>query len=190
MAKRVMVLIAALAMGLVPVSRAAGQDLTLGIKFGLALDDSNYSGLPYEINNDLGATYGLRLGVQRGHFGIEVNYGHGERSLTPTPEAPPELEATSSRLNSLSFNLLYYPFPKATLQPYLTVGYAYFRVNVDGYDEDRTSGFNAGAGLNLLVLRHISLTLEARYQWVDFVLAEQPFDARTWASTLGVNYHF
>jgi hypothetical protein len=70
MAKKAIVLTAALALALAPMVRAAGQDLTLGIKFGLAIDDSNYSGLPYEIKNDLGATYGLRLGVQRDHFGI------------------------------------------------------------------------------------------------------------------------
>lgn len=190
MAKRVLVLMAALALGLVAVSRAAEQDITLGIKFGLAIDDSNFSSLPYEITKDLGATYGLRLGVRQGHVGIEVGYAHGERSLTPKPEAPPGLAATSFRLNTLSFNLLYYPFPEATLQPYVTGGYAYYRLNVVGYDEDRTSGFNAGAGLNLLLLRHLSLTLEARYSWVDFTVAEQPLDARTWTATLGVNYHF
>lgn len=190
MAKRAMVLMAILALALVPVLRAADQDITFGIKFGLAIDDSNFSGLPYEITKDLGATYGLRLGVRQGHVGIEVNYAHGERSLTPKAEAPPELAATSFRLNSLSFNLLYYPLPDATLQPYLTAGYAYYRLNVVGYDEDRTSGFNAGAGLNLLLLRRLSLTLEARYNWVDFTVAGEPLDARTWATTLGLNYHF
>lgn len=190
MAKKGVILMAVLALGLVGMSRAAEQDITLGIKFGLAIDDSNFSSLPYEIKNDLGATFGLRLGVRQGHVGIEVGYAHAERSLTPKSETPPGLAATSFRLNSLSFNVLYYLFPEATLQPYVTGGYAFYRLNVIGYDEDRTSGFNAGAGLNLLLLRHVSLTLEGRYHWVDFTVAELPLDVRTWVATLGVNYHF
>jgi len=121
---------------------------------------------------------------------VEVGYFHGDRSLTPKAEAPPELAPTTFRLNSFSFNILYYPLLSATLQPYLTGGYGYYRVNFVDYDEDRSSGFNLGAGLDLLVLRKLSVALEARYQWVTFTFAENPLDAQTWSATFGLNYHF
>lgn len=188
--KKLIVVMAALALAAAPAAGAVAQDITLGIRFGLALDDSRYDALPFEIENDLGATYGLRLGVRQGHWGMEVGYLHGDRSLTPKAEAPPELAATTFRLNSFSFNILYYPLQSATLQPYLTGGYGYYRVNFVDYDEDRSSGFNLGAGLDLLVLRKLSIALEARYQWVTFTFAENPLDAQTWTATFGLNYHF
>lgn len=190
MGKRMFVLAAALAMALVPASRAAGQQFALGVQFGLAIDDSSYDSLPFEIKNGLGPTYGLRVGIRQGHFGAEVGYAHISRSLIPDADAPPDLQDTELTLNSLSFNALYYPFLASTLQPYLTGGYAYYRLNVVGYGEDRTSGFNLGGGLNLLLLPSVSVSLEARYHWVDFTLADAAFDARNWAATLGLSYHF
>lgn len=188
--KKMIVVTAALILAVLPAAAAAQQDITIGIRFGLALDDSTYDALPFDLENDLGATYGLRLGLRQGHLGAEVGYAHLERSLTPKAEAPPELEATTFRLNSFSFNLLYYPFLSSTLQPYLTGGYGYYRANFVGYDEDRSSGFNLGAGLDLLVLRKLSIALEARYQWVTFTFAEDPLGAQTWTATFGLNYHF
>lgn len=188
--RKMFVVMAALALAAAPAAGAAAQDVTLGIRFGLALDDSAYDALPFDLENDLGATYGLQLGFRQGHLGAEVVYAHLERSLTPKAEAPPELEGTTFRLNSFSFNLLYYPFLSSTLQPYLTGGYGYYRANFVGYDEDRSSGFNLGAGLDLLVLRKLSVALEARYQWVTFTFDEDPLDTQTWTATLGLNYHF
>jgi len=188
--KKMLIVAAALVLAVLPMAGADRQDITIGIRFGLALDDSKYDALPFDLETDLGSTYGLRLGFRQGHIGAEVGYFHAERSLTPKAEAPPELEATTFRLNSFSFNILYYPFLSSTLQPYLTGGYGYYRVNFVDYDEDRSSGFNLGAGLDLLVLRKLSVALEARYQWVTFTFAENPLDAQTWSATFGLNYHF
>ena len=188
--KKMFIAMAALALAVLPAAGAGQQDISIGIRFGLALDDSKYDALPFDLENDLGATYGLRLGFRQGHFAAEVGYFHAERSLTPKAEAPPELTATTFRLNSFSFNLLYYPLQSAALQPYLTGGYGYYRVNFVDYDEDRSSGFNLGAGLDLLVLRKLSIALEARYQWVTFTFDEDPLDTQTWTATLGLNYHF
>jgi opacity protein-like surface antigen len=188
--KKAIIVMAALALAAVPAAGDGQQDISLGIRFGLSLDESKYDQVPYDLENDLGGTYGLRLGFRQGRFAVEVGYLHGDRSLTPKAEAPPELEATTFRLNSFSFNVLYYPFTAATLQPYLTGGYGYYRVNFVDYDEDRSSGFNLGAGLDLLVLRKLSIALEARYQWVTFTFDEDPLDTQTWTATLGLNYHF
>jgi opacity protein-like surface antigen len=188
--KKAIIVMAALALAAVPAAGDVRQDISLGIRFGLSLDESKYDQVPYDLENDLGGTYGLRLGFRQGRFAVEVGYLHGDRSLTPKAEAPPELEATTFRLNSFSFNVLYYPFTAATLQPYLTGGYGYYRVNFVDYDEDRSSGFNLGAGLDLLVLRKLSIALEARYQWVTFTFDEDPLDTQTWTATLGLNYHF
>jgi len=188
--KKMLIVTAALVLAFLPAAGAAPQDLTLGIRFGLAVDDSKYDALPFDLESEFGATYGLRLGFRQGHWGAEVGYFHGDRSLTPKAEAPPELEPTTFRLNSFSFNVLYYPLLSAALQPYLTGGYGYYRVNFVDYDEDRSSGFNLGAGLDLLLLRKLSLALEARYQWVTFTFVEDPLDAQTWSVTIGLNYHF
>jgi len=188
--KKVFIAMAALALAVLPAAGADQQNISIGIRFGLALDDSKYEQVPYDLENDLGGTYGLRLGFRQGRFAVEVGYDHAERALTPKPEAPPELEATTFRLNSFSFNVLYYPFTAATLQPYLTGGYGYYRVNFVDYDEDRSSGFNLGAGLDLLLLPKLSMALEARYQWVTFTFNEDPLDAQTWTATLGLSYHF
>ncbi|MCX6574441.1 MAG: outer membrane beta-barrel protein [Candidatus Aminicenantes bacterium] len=188
--KKVFIAMAALALAVLPAAGAGQQNISIGIRFGLALDASKYDALPFELENDLGATYGLWLGIRQGHIGAEVGYFHAERSLTPKAEAPPELEATTFRLNSFSFNLLYYPFLSSTLQPYVTGGYGYYRVNFVDYDEDRSSGFNLGAGLDLLLFPKLSMALEARYQWVTFTFAESPLDSQTWTATFGLNYHF
>jgi hypothetical protein len=181
---------ALLALGLFLAAEAAGQDITFGLKFGLTVDDSNYSNLPFEPVKDVGTTYGFRLGVREGHFGLETGYFYAGRSLTPIPEAPPELGDTEFKLSIFSVNALYFPFPEATLQPYLTGGYGYYRVNFVEYDEDSSSGLNLGAGLNLLLLRHVSLSLEARHHWVSFTLAEELLELRTWTANFNVNYHF
>jgi hypothetical protein len=188
--KKLVACLAALAMGTVPAGRAAGTDIAFGIKFGLAVDDSNFGSLPFELADDAGPAYGFRLGVREGRFGLEAGYLHVERSLTPAPEAPPDLVDTDFKWNLFSINVLYYPFPAATLQPFLTAGYGYYRVNFVEYDEDGSSGLNLGAGLNLLLLRHLSMSLEARHHWVGFTLAEEEFDLRTWTANLSVNYHF
>lgn len=180
----------ALILVLATAAGAAEQELTFGVRFGLAIDDSNFGGLPFEIKEGVGATYGLRLGIRQDHIGVEVGFAHIGRTLTPVAEAPPEIVETAFSLNSLSFNVIYYPLPSATLQPYLTGGYAYYRLNFEAYGEDSNSGFNAGAGLNLLLLRRLSLSLEGRYHWVDLSVEGQPFDAQNWIVTLGLNYHF
>jgi opacity protein-like surface antigen len=169
---------------------AAEQEMTLGVRFGLAIDDSTFGGLPFEITPNAGSTYGLRLGFRQGHLGVEVGYAYVGRTLTPVAEAPSEVVETAFHMGSLSFNVIYYPLPSATLQPYLTGGYGFYRLNFEAYGEDSNSGFNAGAGLNLLVLRRLSLSLEGRYHWVDFAVEGQTLDVKNWMATLGLNYHF
>jgi opacity protein-like surface antigen len=188
--KRVLVLLAAVAAVLVPAAAADAPDISFGVRFGLAVDDSGFAGLPFELTNDSGVTLGLRMGYRRGHWAGEVVYLHADRSLIPKPEALPGLESTTFRLNSLSFNVLYFPLLHATLQPYLTAGYAYYRLDFVGYDQDRTGGFNVGAGLDLLLLPHVSVSLEAKHHWVDFLIGGVPFDFRAWAANLGLSYHF
>jgi len=181
---------AALALVLATAAGAAEQELTLGVRFGLAIDDLAFGGLPFEITPNAGSTYGLRLGFRQDHLGVEVGFSRVSRTLTPVAEAPPEVVETAFHMGSLSFNVIYYPLPSATLQPYLTGGYGFYRLNFEAYGEDSNSGFNAGAGLNLLVLRRLSLSLEGRYQWVDFSVEGQTLDVKNWIATLGLNYHF
>ena len=181
---------AALVLVLATAAGAAEQELTLGVRFGLAIDDSSLGSLPFEVKQNVGSAYGLCLGFRQGHLGAEVGYVHISRTLSPVAEAPPEAVETAFRLNSLSFNVIYYPLLSATLRPYLTGGYAFYRLDFEAYGEDSNSGFNAGAGLNLLLLRRLSLSLEGRYHWVDFSVEGQALDVKNWIVTLGLNYHF
>jgi len=170
--------------GLTPMSPAIAGIETL------AIDESSLGSLPYEFKQNAGAAYGLCLGIRQGHLGAEVGYVHISRTLSPVAEAPPEAVETAFRLNSLSFNVIYYPLLSATLRPYLTGGYAFYRLDFEAYGEDSNSGFNAGAGLNLLLLRRLSASLEGRYHWVDFSVEGQALDVNNWIVTLGLNYHF
>ncbi len=183
-------LLACLALGSFLSAAAVGTDIILGLKFGLAVDDSDFKALPFTIERGSGATFGLRLGLRRDHFGAEVGYAHADRTLTPTPEAPAGLTETTLRLNVMSFNVLYYPFIKGSLRPYLSGGYAFYRADLVGYGHDRNDGFNLGLGLDLLLFKHVSLALDANHHWVGLTVAGAPFDLRSWTSNFSLNYHF
>lgn len=188
--KKIGAVAAILAGALAFVPTAAGDVISLGIKFGFSLDRSKFDNLPFEATDNLKTIYGLRFAAQKEHLGLEVSYFYSSRSVEMKPDAPPGLQIDKLTWTVLSANLLYYPVWGTTLQPYVTGGYGSYRVNLAGYAKDRSGGFNAGVGLDLLILRHLSLSLEAKYHWVKFTLNDDRFDSSAWTSNFSLNFRF
>lgn len=172
------------------VPRASAEDIFFGAKFGFSVDNSKFENLPFETTGDLKKVYGLRLGAQKEQWGLEVNYFYSARSVAMMPEAPPDLDVEKLKWSVLSANLLYYIVWGTTLQPYITGGYGSYRVNLVGYGKDVSGGFNLGAGLDLLLLKHLVFSAEAKYHWVKFTLNDERLDSSVWTTNLGLNIRF
>jgi hypothetical protein len=54
MMKKMLIVAAALVLAVLPLAGADRQDISIGIRFGLALDDSKYDALPFDLETDLG----------------------------------------------------------------------------------------------------------------------------------------
>jgi opacity protein-like surface antigen len=89
-------------------------------------------------------------------------------------------------------------YPGERFRPYVGGGLGVFFANADGVSSSNwVPGFNGFAGLNILLIEHVSMSLEYRYHYAnlrfDNVLGpDRGFEATYTANTLnlGLNYHF
>lgn len=101
------------------------------------------------------------------------------------------------RMTTWSTNLIA-RYPGERFRPYIGGGIGVFFANADGVSSSNwTPGANGFAGLNILLIEHVSMSLEYRYHYArlqfDNMLGPgRGFEANYTSNTLnlGLNYHF
>jgi len=182
--------VALLAIGPILVPGVPGADLSIGIKFGRSSQNTKLQDFGYAFTNDSGTTYGFRMRAKSGMFGLEVGYFYASQAVTPAGAPLPLVRIDRLKLSSVSFNLLCYVLPILPIKPYLSVGYGTYRLELDPYAKDSNDGFNLGGGVDLRILKSVSLSAEGKYHWVNFNLNGIKFDVSAWTWNIGVDYHF
>jgi Outer membrane protein beta-barrel domain len=182
-----------LAIGVVPAPAAAaagGADLSIGIKFGLSSQSTRMRDFGYEFTKDIGATYGFRLGARSGRFGLEVSYFYASQGVRPIGANPPIVRIERLRLSNVSVNVLAYILPASPINPYMTVGYGTYRLHLDPSAGDANDGPNVGGGVDIRILKRVSLSAEGKRHWVRVALYGNKVNIGDWTWNFGVNFHF
>ncbi len=127
--------------------------------------------------------WGARAGIKLMMFAVEANYLTSLHNLNPAPWVD-----DGTRISYLGVNGKIY-IPILIVQPYVTVGYGYYTVDVKGVEKDSSGSYNYGGGVEL-VLGKIHLFGEARYHRASVVIWSAGLVAKGWGLTFGANFHF
>ncbi len=76
------------------------------------------------------------------------------------------------------------------IHPYLSLGYGYYRVSLEGITEEKKGRMNFGAGLEISLGDKLSLQAEAKYHRPVLSINQGDFRLGDLVISGGVNYHF
>lgn len=171
---------AALLLAFAPNARAQ-SGIYLGLQGGLSAQNADLGEIDFE--NDTSFAYGVRGGVRLLNFAVELSFLQASHTLDPD-DFGDQIDWNYFGLNGK----LFLPIP--VVSPYLTVGYGYYNVDVSAIGDDRTGGFNLGAGLEIGLGRKFSLTAEGKYHRFSADLDAGEFNATDFTVTGGFNVYF
>jgi opacity protein-like surface antigen len=171
------------------VGAAYAQEAYIGARYGWSRHKTKFSAFGIRYKSDYSDAFGVQLGLRGRHLGIEANYYETDHFLNPLATPPAELDVERLELSNIGLNVIYF-FSIPYLEPYVTAGYASYRVNVVGLQKDKSGGFNLGLGLSLRLLKSISLVVEGKYHWVDFIIKGDTLELNDLFLSLSFNYYF
>lgn len=189
--KRAKVLITVIVFGLLFVSSPYmyGQNFYIGAKFGLSLQDVNFQGLTIEYKPESSTVFGFQIGAKIEDFRIEVNYYQADHMLNEEEMPPPGFDFERFKLNYFGINIKYF-LKVPVVQPFLTAGFGSYKIDLVGFDKDRSVGFNVGLGASVQVTKYISFSVEGKYHRVSFELVSEKMDMNDYVWNVSFNYHF
>jgi hypothetical protein len=165
------------------------QDAYLGVKFGLAQQNTKFEELEARYETEYSTVYGFCIGTKISSFGLEAHYFHSDHHLLPKATPPPGLDIDRFKLNVVGANVLYY-FNIPVVKPYLSAGMGTYSVDVVGFSKDRSIGYNFGVGANARITDLVSISADGKYHLVKFDLNEYVMDLKEFMWYLSVNFHF
>ena len=167
-----------------------------GELFGDDITDRAISGQTPKLDDDV--TFGLRYGYNlTDRLGLEASAGRTPSSVTKLAGGDIDLDLTTIDLDAVwNFNT------GTRFSPYVTAGVGYAWANLDrsiqgtvgaqpvSIEDDNGFTLNAGVGAKYFATDNLVLRAEARYRYLDKVVA--PFDQslNTVETTLGVGWRF
>lgn len=177
-----------LALGMMSVSGLRGQGgLYLGPQLGFTSPNLNLGDL--ELDGDMTFLYGAKAGIKIFNLGVELNYFRTFHNLVPADAAVFNWDETRLDYHYLGLNGKFF-FPLVLIQPYLTGGIGYYFANISDIAEDKSRGFNLGAGVEIHLGSKWAVCGEARYNHVNLVLDEVDVKIRDFTFTGGLHFYF
>lgn len=137
-------------------------------------------GIKFEGNSAF--QWGAKAGIKFLMFAIEGNYLSSSHNLSPDLWGDRGLNISYLGVNGKVF------FPILVVQPYVTVGYGYYTVEIEEGEKDSKGGYNFGGGVEV-ALGKIHLFGEARYHRVTVLIGSADLVAKGWGLTFGANMH-
>ena len=169
------------------VPKAQAGFIYLGLQGGISKQKAGFSDIKF--NTDTSFLYGVKAGVKFMMFAVEVNYLQAAHNLDPKDISVPTWQDRKVDYSYLGANLRWI-FPILVVQPYLTVGYGYYTVDIHNIDKDHNDGFNLGAGVELMLGKRFSLSAEGKYHHVNLDITAKSFKVGDFSLTGGFNIYF
>ena len=189
--KRSKVLIIVMVFGFLFVSNTYtyGQEFYIGAKMGLSLQDANFPGLTIEYKPESSTVFGFQIGMKIENFMVEASYYQADHLLNEEETPPPEFDFERFKLNYFGLNIKYF-LQIPVVQPFLTAGYGSYKIDLVGFDKDRSGGFNVGLGASVQVTKYISFSVEGKYHRVSFELVQEKMNVNDFVWNVSFNFHF
>jgi opacity protein-like surface antigen len=159
--------------------------LYLGIQGGLSQQKASFSDIKFD--SDTSFLYGAKAGLRFAWFGAELNYFQAAHNINKA-----SLSGWQDRkvdYNYLGVNLKWF-FPILVVSPYLTVGYGYYTADIHDIDKDKNGGFNAGAGVEVMLGKSFALTAEGKYHHVKLDIGDETMSLGNFTMTGGLSFYF
>ncbi len=172
----------------ISVSGLWGQGgIYLGPQLGFTSQNLNLG----ELDLDGGTTflYGAKAGLKIFNLGAEVNYFRTFHNLVAADAAVFNWDETRLGYHYLGLNAKFF-FPLVIIQPYLSGGLGYYFADLKDIADDKSRGFNLGAGVEIQLGSKWSICGEGRYNHVNLVLDEVDVKIRDFTFTGSLHFYF
>jgi|WetSurMetagenome_2_1015567.scaffolds.fasta_scaffold29006_4 opacity protein-like surface antigen len=186
MKKIISVIVLAAILGLGAPSARAGI-VYLGVQGGISRQKASLSGLTFD--TDTTFVYGAKAGVKFMMFAAELNYFQAAHDINAQDLSLAEWRNRSVDYNYIGVNLKWF-FPILIVQPYLTAGYGYYTADIKNIDKDKNGGWNAGAGVEIMLGKTFALTAEGKYHHVKLDINNQNFKLGDFTLMGGISLYF
>ena len=133
--------------------------------------------------------YGAKTGVKIFNLAAELNYFRTVHNLEPEDAAAFDWDETRLGYQYLGVNGKFF-FPLLVIQPYLTGGVGYYFADINDIDDDRSTGFNLGAGVEIHLGSTWAICAEGRYNHVNLVLDEVDAEIRDFTFAGSLHFYF
>ena len=167
-------------------SQAQAGILFLGIQGGVSNQKASFSGISFD--KDATFLYGLKAGVNIMTLTLELNYFQAAHNINTS-----DLSADMWRNRAVDYSYLganvRWNFPLLVVRPYITVGYGYYTADIKHIDKDSQGGINAGAGVEIMLGKKISIAAEGKYHHVKFHVLDNSLKVGDFTLTGGLNFH-
>lgn len=158
--------------------------LKIGVFAGQSWQKPDYQGLQF--NPDTRWVYGFRTGIKVLIFGLEGYYFQVAHNLR-LKDISHFWQDRQVDFSSLGVALKSY-FSLLIIQSYLSFGYGYYYVSLQGRAEEKKTGLNFGAGLEISLSNKLSLQAEVRYHRPVFNFNQANFRLGDLVVSAGLNY--
>lgn len=160
--------------------------LKIGVFAGQSWQKPNYQNLQF--NPDTRWVYGVRAGIKFLIFGLEGYYFQVAHNLKLS-DISHSWQDREVDFSCLGLALKSY-FSLLVVHPYLSLGYGYYSVSLQGLAEEKKAGLNFGAGLEISLGDKLSVQADARYHRPVLSINKADFRLGDLVVTAGMNYHF
>lgn len=158
----------------------------LGVFAGQSWQKPDYQNLQF--NTDTCWVYGVRASIKVLILGLEGYYFQVAHNLQ-LGDISHSWQDRKVDFSCLGMAVKSY-FSLLIVHPYLSLGYGYYSVGLQGITEERKAGLNFGAGLEISLGDKLSLQAEARYHRPVLNINKADFRLGDLVVTGGLNYHF
>lgn len=160
--------------------------LKIGVFAGQSWQKPNFQNLQF--NRDTRWAFGVRAGVKILIFGLEGYYFQVAHNLQLS-DISHSWQNRKVDFSCLGLALKSY-FSLLLVHPYLSLGYGYYSISLQGITEEKKASLNFGAGLEISLGDKLSLQAEARYHRPTLEINKADFRLGDLVVTAGLNYHF
>lgn len=167
---------------------ARGGIVYLGLEGGVSRQKASVSGVAFDA--DTSFLYGVRAGVRVLSLAIELEYFQAAHNLFTSGVSVPAWNDREVDYNHLGLNVRWTILPLPVIHPYLVVGYGNYSASVQDIDKDSNGGFNAGAGVELMLGKSLSLLAEGRYHHVRVSIDDETLKLGNFTLAGGLNFSF
>jgi hypothetical protein len=158
-----------------------------GVQGGISRQKASFSDIKFDADSTF--LYGAKAGVKFMSLAVELSYFQAAHNINAQ-----DLSLTAWRNRDIDYSYIganvKWFFPILIVQPYLTAGYGYYTADIHNIDKDKNGGFNAGAGVEIMLGKTFALTAEGKYHHVKLNIDAQNFTLGDFTLTGGVSIYF